>query len=244
MRGALLRRRGIIAKQFGAPPPAGLDHDALISVVVATAPAIYLPLVNDWHLLDASGNARNMAWVNPATLNYDPTVVADVYEWDGVNDQAALAHAAWMNGATASWAAWVHPFNNEAHSVWAKWSSGGYTSRSFGFGVAAGVGAAVRTYSGDAERIHSAGIPVSGWVFAAITYGGGTLRIYHDGIEVANASLSGNLNSTTLALRMGTREGGTAPFAGRIIHAAYWPGKVLTAAEVTSMWTAAAAPWS
>ncbi len=136
-------------------------------------------------------------------------------DFDGADDWASVAPVDFGGRGALTMAAWVR-----ADSVAA--DSGVVTKRGaatwFDLSVAAGgtASATVNT-SGDGEVTVSGGTVTTGtWHHLAATWNGTVIRLYVDGVEVAQQPAAGLLPASTDAMAIGAAPGGADPFDGVI----------------------------
>jgi hypothetical protein len=79
------------------------------------------------------------------------------------------------------------------------------------------------------------------WTYEAMTWNGTTLRLFVNGVEVVNRTVSGSLAVSPGALRLGGDSLRGEWFAGRIDEVRIY-GRPLTAAEITADMNAAIGP--
>jgi hypothetical protein len=135
---------------------------------------------------------------------------------------------AWVN-ASATSGSWRTVLMKEdltglAYSLYAHDGAplAGGTNRAAGY---------VRIAGGDQASRSTAALPLNTWTHLAVTYGGGTIRFYVNGVQVASRALSGGIAITGQPLRIG----GNAPwgefFSGLIDEVRVY-NRALTAAEI------------
>ena len=154
--------------------------------------------------------------------------------FDGVNDSVAVADAAALDltsGMTIE--AWVYPTalsgwrtvvlkeatNGLAYSLYA---NGNTPMRPAGY---------VNRGSGDVAVTGTSALPLNTWSHLAVTYGGGNFRLYVNGTQVGALALTGNIRTTTGALRIGGNSVWNEWFAGRLDEVRIY-NRALTQSEI------------
>ena len=84
-------------------------------------------------------------------------------------------------------------------------------------------------------------LPVGTWSHVALTYGGGTMRVYVNGSQVATVNRTGSITTSTGALRIGGNAVWSEYFSGLIDEIRIY-SRVLTAAEITTDMNTAVKP--
>jgi hypothetical protein len=185
--------------------------------------------------LSGSGNTGTIsgaAWTTGGRFG-------NALSFDGVNDWVTIADAASVDltsGMTIE--AWVYP---TALSGWRTVVLKEATSPN---------GLAYSLYANDNVPTRPAGyvnrgaggdVPVRGvvplvlntWSHLAVTYGGGSFRLYVNGTQVGTVALTGNIRTSTGALRIGGNSVWQEWFAGRIDEVRIY-NRALTAAEISA----------
>jgi hypothetical protein len=164
--------------------------------------------------------------------------------FDGVNDSVAIANSPALtpsSGMTIS--AWVNP---SALSAWrpvvAKERS---TIPTYGLYASASGGSSRPTArvftTSDLTTNSNSSFGLNTWTYEAMTWNGTTLRLFVNGVEVVNRTVSGSLAVSPGALRLGGDSLRGEWFAGRIDEVRIY-GRPLTAAEITADMNAAIGP--
>jgi hypothetical protein len=143
--------------------------------------------------------------------------------FDGVNDWVTIAHAAELSLTTGmTLEAWVYPTANGGgawREVLIKEQTGDqlynlYSNNEVNVpafqAYAAAQPATVQRVPGPSE------LPVNSWTHLAGTYDGTTMRFYVDGVQVGTKAVSGNLLTSTGAVRIGGNSVWGEFFQGRI----------------------------
>jgi len=187
---------------------------------------------------DTSGNANDGAITGASFAAAGK--FASALAFDGVNDWVTVADAASLDlTGSLTVEAWVNPSATSgnwrsvlmkedpsglAYALYAHDGAplAGGTNRPAGYVRVAGTDQAIRGV---------AAMPLNTWTHLAVTYGGGTIRYFVNGVQVASRALSGSIAATALPLRIG----GNAPwgefFAGLIDEVRVY-NRALTAAEI------------
>ena len=74
-------------------------------------------------------------------------------------------------------------------------------------------------------------LPLNTWSHLAVTYGGGSMRLFVNGAQVATVALTGSIRTTASPLRIGGNSVWGEYFAGRIDEVRIY-NRALTPAEV------------
>ena len=156
--------------------------------------------------------------------------------FDGVNDlvtvpdsasldvTSAMTMMAWVNPSTFGGADWRTVLlkeqpNTLAYALYSNADNG----RPAGF---------VRITT-DREVRGTAALPLNTWSHLAATYGGGTLRLYVNGVQVATRAQTGNVATSAAPLRFGGNNVWGEWFAGRIDEVRVYD-RALTAAQIAA----------
>ena len=154
--------------------------------------------------------------------------------FDGVNDWVTVADAAALDltsGMTIE--AWVYPAALGAwRTVALKESSAGLA-----YGLYANDNAPARPSGqvnlGGPDRVVQGNgpLPLNTWSHIALTYGGGNLRLFVNGVQVGTKAQTGNILTTASPLRIGGNSVWGEYFSGRIDELRIY-NRALTAAEI------------
>ncbi len=125
----------------------------------------------------------------------------------GVNNWVTIADANDLDlTAGMTLEAWVRPFSI---SGWNTVLMKEGTGQTFGYSLYANDGTPVRPAvtvqiaNVDRSATGTAALPVNTWSHLAATYDGTTLRLYRDGVQIGSRAQTGNIRTTTGALRIG-----------------------------------------
>jgi hypothetical protein len=218
------------------------------NVASATTPALPSGLVGHWKFDegsgtsagDASGNGNNGTLVNAPTWNTGQS--GSALRFDGVNDHVSVPNSATLNSTTSqiAVAGWVyHEANQAGWRVLATRQYGTSWDDQFTLGLLDNTARfGVHTTSGY-PALAGPALPVNQWVHLVGTYDGSTIRLYVNGAQVASASLSGALVSTTLPLLIGAGHNNTSgavteTLQGRLDDVRLY-NRSLSAAEVQAL---------
>lgn len=80
----------------------------------------------------------------------------------------------------------------------------------------------------------SVDFPLNEWAHIAATYGGGFVRLYVNGVEIAVAALGGTLTPNTTLCKIGVTGGNSQPWRGRIADFGLW-NRHLTPDEIATL---------
>jgi hypothetical protein len=153
--------------------------------------------------------------------------------FDGVNDLVSIADAATLDltsGMTIE--AWVNP---AALSGWRtvalKAMSGGLVYSLYAHDGAPRPAGTVNTGGADLSAIGTAALPLNTWTHLAVTFGGGTLRLYVNGAAVGTQAVTGTLRTSTGALTIGGNTVWSEWFAGLVDEVRIY-NRALTQGEI------------
>ena len=123
--------------------------------------------------------------------------------FDGINDLVTVADAASLDLTTAlTVEAWVHPASDTSwRTVVLKEGPSDLVYALYTSGDVARPSGWARTGS-SISATGTAALPLNAWSHLA-TLGGGTLRLYVNGVQVATAAVSGAIAATAQPLRIG-----------------------------------------
>jgi len=142
-----------------------------------------------------------------------------VADADSLDLLDAMTLEAWVNPTAVS--GWRTILMKELDAIYYLYGSGG-TAGHPGVGVNIG---------GYREIFGPSALPLNAWSHVAGTYDGSALRLYVNGVQVASASRTGTLQSTTNPLRIGGNAQWGEYFAGRIDEVRVYR-RALSAAEI------------
>ena len=228
---------------------AGLTATATVTVTVnASAPPTVGGLIAAYSFNEGSGlsAADQSGSGNDGTLSGASWMAAGKFggalSFDGVDDWVTVADSASLDlTATLTIEAWVNPAATSgnwrtvvmkervgglAYSLYAHDGAplAGGTNRPAGY---------VRLGANDQAVRGTATLPLNTWTHLAVTYGGGSIRFFVNGVQVASRALSGSAAVTAEPLRIG----GNAPwgefFNGAIDEVRIY-NRVLSQAEIQS----------
>lgn len=200
---------------------------AYSDVVLADAPAIYWRLgetAGATTAVDASGNARNGTYTGSPTLGGFGLIMGDsdtamrtngtTGQYASVNDTAdltAFSVEAWITPTSTGGQRIIAARDNSTNAVFRLYllgTQGYFTVTTDG-----------TTHSGVQM---STSFPVGTTHHMVGTYDGTTIRLYVDGVEVANQAQTGALYTGDIPFSAGARSNGVWPFSGTIDEVAYY----------------------
>ena len=219
----------------------GLAAGALTSVVSQPSQAALPGLVAAWGFEEASGaSALDASGLGlTGTLNGPTRVAAGRHgaglSFDGTNDQVVVPHAAALaltNGMTLE--AWVRPTTSSGWRTavikerpnglaWALYASEGAGRPSSWISVG----------GSDRDATSTTALPLNTWTHVAATYNGTNQRLFVNGVQVATRAVTGNLATSTGALKIGGNNVWSEWFAGQIDEVRIY-NRALSAAEITT----------
>jgi predicted phage tail protein len=157
-------------------------------------------------------------------------------QFDGLNDWVTVPDASSLDLTTGmTLEAWIYPtLVQDWHTVAFKEQSGD---------LVYGLYANDRDRSGPQGQVYTGGsaklvdgpsrLPVNQWSHLAATYNGSTLTLYVNGVAVASTAVTGNILTSTGALRIGGNNVAAEWFKGRIDDVRVY-NRALTPAELTA----------
>jgi hypothetical protein len=220
-------------KQAAGELAVGSAAQSYPNTLLGDSPLLYWRLgeTSGTTAVDSSTNGRNGAYQNSPTLGVTGLVRTDsdkAVQFDGVNEYASIASAAWMNVSAFSVEAWVKTTDtgtsivsrdNAANSkAWRLWVSSGFASFIVHNGGSNYTLTGATTIN-DGKTHH-----------VVATYASGTMLIYVDGVLDGTLSSTAHSVSGSPAFRVGT-ERLTAYYNGVIDDVAFY-GSALTANQV------------
>jgi hypothetical protein len=197
--------------------------------IVADGPVSY------WRLGEASGTTavdvmgtRNGAYAGTYTLGASGALIADpdtAVDLDGVSGRVTVPHVAAYNiTAAITIEAWMRP---DAITL-TRWimNKGTYyymyiLNSTIVFGVHTPAGYLF---------LQSTNITVGAWQHFVGTYNGTTLVLYRNGVNITQAAATGAIDQTAVALEIGSNNGASNFFDGKLDEVALY-NKALTAAQ-------------
>jgi Concanavalin A-like lectin/glucanases superfamily len=209
-------------------------------VSAAAGPLLYLRLdeLRDGKAPDASGNALD------ATAGGDPRIVADdtfgsVLLLDGVDDFLALPTAVLPAGEQLSVCLWLWGGDDLPKACSALWAMDAAGVRTVNLHVPWSDGAVYFDHGGSGggyDRVQKAAAPEEyrgGWAhWAFVREGGGTMRIYRDGVQWASGTGKTRTRTAAVTARLGQADGPFYP--GRVAHLRVYD-RAVTAEEIARM---------
>jgi PKD repeat protein len=153
--------------------------------------------------------------------------------FDGVNDLVSIADAATLDltsGMTIE--AWVNPTVLSGwRTVALKGMPGGLVYALYAHDGAPRPAGTVNTGTADMSAMGSTALPLSTWTHLAVTFGGGTLRLYVNGVQVGTRTISGTIRTSGDALTIGGNTVWAEWFRGLIDEVRIY-NRALTQAEI------------
>lgn len=167
----------------------------------------------------------------------------EALQFDGVNDTVLVADAAALDlTAGMTLEAWVRSSSTLAgwKVIMQKETDAWFLNANTGGGNHLGVGG---TFAGSCCTVLDgpAALPVNQWTHVAGTYDGAMLRLYVNGVAVANVARTGNLQVTSLPLRIGGSTYAGEYFPGLIDEVRIY-NRALSLAEIQQDMTTPVAP--
>ena len=161
--------------------------------------------------------------------------------FDGVNDLVNINHSTSLNLTSAfTLEAWVRPTNVAGwRDILMKEIPG---NQSYSLYATDGPNGPAASYANVNSEVSARGggtLPLNTWTHVASTFGGGSLKLYINGVLVNTQSLTGNVRTSTLPLRIGGNLIWTDEnFAGQIDEVRVY-NRSLTQAEIQANMNAA-----
>jgi hypothetical protein len=226
----------------------------IILAVICTANVMaqvpnYVPtngLVGWWpftgNAIDSSGNGNN-GTVNGATLTSDRFGNTNsAYNFNGNNTHIAVPSNNSLqltnNYTINGWfnANIFFSTNISDRSIVSKvQSTGWYGGYEVIVGGTSNDIAHVGNVGGNNFNIGSTGYSINTWYMFTATYNGNLMSLYMNGVLVSSQTKSGNLETSTLPLRFGMRDGNFQFFDGKIDDIGIW-NRSLTQQEITRLY--------
>ena len=233
--------------KFNALKPLALVAAGGLATQMASGQCVAPPpgIVAWW---SGDGNAADIAGTNSGTLKngatYAPGLVGQAFNFDGVDDcvEATTSELFNFNGGQGDFTieAWIKPEDLRPCGFLAKATPSPYSGWSFGFTAD---GSLFFTGIGKWTAQTPPGAVQAGvWQHVAIARTGSSYRLFKNGIEVAAIAHSGNLETSTTALRIGTTYADWTQyrFAGLIDEPAIY-NRALSSNEIATIYTAGSA---
>jgi hypothetical protein len=177
----------------------------------------------------------NNGFNNGATINVAGKINT-AYDFDGSNDYV-LMDSAFQSGSWSevSVSAWFYQDSRSDFSpiIYSRGSKTGYLSflesddSFFGFSVAGDVN--------DRVKVASSTLNIGEWIHAVGTYDGTTMRLYINGLNVANRTVSSTINFTGTSYIGYDPAISTRKFNGKIDEVAIW-NRALTNSEISLLY--------
>ena len=181
---------------------------------------------------DVSGNG-NVGTLAGGTAWSTAGRFGKALSFDGVNDLVSIADAPTLDltaGMTIE--AWVNP---SALSGWRtvalKGAAGGLAYALYAHDQTPRPAGYVNTGGGDQSAAGTSALPIGTWSHLAVTLGGGTLRLYVNGVQVGSSAVSGTIRTSTDALTLGGNTVWGEWFAGLLDEVRIY-NRALTQAEI------------
>ncbi len=190
-------------------------------------------------LADSSG-ANNQGTIVEAT--WTPAgKFGGTLNFDGVNDLVNINHSASLNLTSAfTLEAWVRPANVGGwRNILMKEITGNQSYSLYATDGPNGPAASYATVNSEVSARGGGTLPLNTWTHVASTFGGGSLKLYVNGVLVNTRALTGNVKTSTLPLRIGGNLIWTDEnFAGQIDEVRVY-NRTLTQAEIQANMNAA-----
>ena len=153
--------------------------------------------------------------------------------FDGVNDLVSVADAATLDLTTGmTIEAWVNPATLSGwRTVALKAVPGGLSYALYAHDDAPRPAGTINTGGSDVSALGTSALPVSAWTHLAVTFDGGTLRLYVNGVQVGTQAVSGTLRTSADALTIGGNTVWAEWFAGLIDEVRIY-NRALTQGEI------------
>jgi len=191
--------------------------------------------------VDSSGNSNNGILNGPT---WTTGKLDGGLSFDGVNDRIDIANSASLNiaGSSISISLWVNPQPLTASTdsvIIAKfWDPTKNPALPYQYGVELTAGNRPTFYFGNGVTFNRADmtptIPYGQWSYITVTYDGGNVRWYRDGIAVSVTPLVSSLQARGQAMKMGVDQDNTQPNKGVIDELRIY-NKVLSQGEVSAL---------
>lgn len=201
-----------------------------------------------WYAAD--GNANDLQGGNNGTLQNGTTFgsgkVGQSFVFDGADDQITVPHNANQNvGSNLTIEAWINPTTVVTHgaTILQKRTSGNVGGYVFEPTQPAGGGAPnglqfVIMIGGIYSTLNPANVlQPNVWQHVAATYDGSFMRIYVNGVEVANKPQTGAIDAVTAPIVIGRNAVNNAGFQGGIDEVSLY-NRALTASEIRDVYYA------
>jgi hypothetical protein len=183
-------------------------------------------------VVDASG-LGNAGTIQGATRAAGRS--GDALSFDGTNDFVTVPNSTSLNPTTGlTIEAWVYPTRAAVwQTVVMKERPGGLIYSLYESDDAGNPSAWVRTSSSDKSSQGPTAVPLNTWTHLALTYNRSQLLVYVNGSLASNTSVTGNLATSTSALRIGGNSVWGEYFQGRIDDVRIY-NRALSAAEIAT----------
>ena len=163
--------------------------------------------------------------------------------FDGVNDYVTVGSNSSLSPTNLSIESWVNylSIGSSEEEIIGKWGSGGITTNSYALGVNTTGRLFVKIVNSVPTEVgitDSAIFPQGVWTHVAVTYDGSTINLYKNGIKVASAPQTGNINSTASSLYIGGIAYTSLLQWKGIIDSTRLYSRALTASEILSNYNA------
>lgn len=196
-----------------------------------------------WYAGD--GNANDLQSGNNATLQNGATYgngkAGQGFQFDGADDQISIPHNANQNGGTnLTLEAWINPTSlPHGGTIVQKRSSsnvGGWVfepTQAIGGGNTTNGLSFVIMIGGNYQFLFAPAnvLTTNAWQHVAATYDGAFMRVYVDGIEVANRAQTGSIDASTEPIVIGRNVVGTQAYSGTIDEIGIY-NRALSASEI------------
>ena len=192
---------------------------------------------------DASGNSNNGTIAGATWAGAGQGRFGNALVFDGVNDRVNITDSASLDLTTGmTLEAWVFPTVLSGwRTVIMKERAGGLAYTLYAHDSVPGPAAYVRTAGVEHSTPNVAALPLNAWTHLAATYNGSVLRLYVGGSLVSSQPVTGSIQTSTNALRIG----GNAPwgewFQGRIDEVRIY-NRALSQAEIQTDMTTPVGP--
>jgi PKD repeat protein len=204
-------------------------------------------IVAHWRLDESAGSvADDAVGSNNGTLTGGPIwrpsggQIGGALDFDGVDDRVALGNLDVSGGTGLTIAFWMNAgtlTNNDARFI----SKASGTQEADHYWMVSTVnttGLRFRLKTGGTTSMlaTAAGqVQAGAWYYVAVTYDGGNMRIYKDGVQVASAGKSGTIStSTSVPVALGSQPQGGSAFDGLLDDVRIY-NRALSAAELQAV---------